>query len=235
MKEVRSDSAASGQDHSDESKQQEAKVVADLRAPHAGEARDPAHPVQLTNERAAQRTQRSREESWRIQTGASPAALTDDAVAALDRLERQGWLRHIEMQADSVRGSHVEADVRETVAMARAVLASQPSEARDAGQDCQQDPFAAVMDLPCIVPVEYEDAAVKMAYRVGHRDARHAAIELLAALSTNSAAARDRELMRLREIASEYDACIRHMDAGGDFYAYKADRITLVAQREGGV
>ncbi|AJG18800.1 hypothetical protein [Cupriavidus basilensis] len=38
----------------------------------------------------------------------------------------------------------------------------------------------AVMNLSCTVPAEYEDAAVKMGYRVGHRDARHAAAELVA-------------------------------------------------------
>lgn len=35
-----------------------------------------------------------------------------------------------------------------------------------------------IMNLALHLPSEYEDAAVRMAYRVGHRDARHAAAEL---------------------------------------------------------
>lgn len=57
---------------------------------------------------------------------------------------------------------------------------------------------------------------------------------IFSAPSTDSAAARDKELMRLREIASEYDACIRHMDAGGDFFAFQAERIALAHAAVGG-
>lgn len=47
----------------------------------------------------------------------------DDLVKALQRLENGGWLRHIEEQAISVKGSGVATDVLETVAICRAALA----------------------------------------------------------------------------------------------------------------
>ncbi|AOY90518.1 hypothetical protein BKK79_00750 [Cupriavidus sp. USMAA2-4] len=111
---------------------------------------------------------------------------------------------------------------------ARALLASQPSEARVAEQDCRQDPFAAVMNLPCIVPVEYEDAAVKMAYRVGHRDARHAAAELLSAPSTDSAAARDAE--RLMWLVEE-EAMIVTIPVSAGLPRYRVEWPSLYEQQ----
>ncbi|NOV25935.1 hypothetical protein E5S69_20750, partial [Cupriavidus necator] len=40
------------------------------------------------------------------------------------------------------------------------------------------DLHSAIMNIRCVEPAEYQDAAVRMAYRIGHRDARHAAAEL---------------------------------------------------------
>jgi hypothetical protein len=46
--------------------------------------------------------------------------------------------------------------------------------------------YGAVMNIPC--KTTYIDAVVKMAYKEGHRDARHAAADLIAAFSSARAA-----------------------------------------------
>jgi hypothetical protein len=40
------------------------------------------------------------------------------------------------------------------------------------------------------------------------------------------------ECDRLKEVADEYDRCIRHMDAGGDFYEFQA-QVVATNQRGG--
>lgn len=40
------------------------------------------------------------------------------------------------------------------------------------------DLHGQIMNIPCVEPDHFGDASVRMAYRVGHRDARHAAAEL---------------------------------------------------------
>ncbi|MDM8356637.1 hypothetical protein P8H29_10670, partial [Pandoraea communis] len=51
-----------------------------------------------------------------------------------------------------------------------------PLPAADA-QQVNGDLHGEIMNIRCTEPEEYVDAAVRMAYRVGHRDARHAAAE----------------------------------------------------------
>lgn len=80
----------------------------------------------------------------------------------------------------------------------------------------------AIMNLRCKEPEEYQDAAVRMAYRVGHRDARHAAAELVATLEAERDALRKDAALYAGIVRIEYNdvyvAACRRQGVGPDSF-----------------
>lgn len=97
---------------------------------------------------------------------------------------------------------------------------------------------AAIMNLPCRVP-ESMNPSQAYDYGRGHRDARHAAAELVASLSTSKDAPPSlRETVE--ELAQGFDGCMVEA-VGGEIdvgeairtWAAQQDRIAALHQQEG--
>lgn len=97
-----------------------------------------------------------------------------------------------------------------------------------APEGAKTDLHAAIMNIRCDVPSQYDIDSVRVIYKIGHRDARHAAAELVAASPVvDGAVERDAARYRWLRDKSDPGICAFYLSVGKAFDGVKFKQDTV--------
>jgi hypothetical protein len=102
-----------------------------------------------------------------------------DALLDAERAREERNREHVRLNAEWMAKCEELRKERDHYQMAAEAEAKFADEFREKAEELADKMRMDIMNIPCKEPEHFEDAAVRMAYRVGHRDARHAAFDIV--------------------------------------------------------